>query len=136
MTIVIDASVAVKWVLRENDSDAADALLDHDDLMAPVLWLAEAANALWRRARIGEITADEADERMSELRKAPVASLAMEAHLGPALRLATTLGHPVYDCVYLALALHHGTHVVTADRRFAAVAARLNLAERVQLLGA
>ncbi len=136
MTIVIDASVAVKWVLRENDSDAADALLDHDDLMAPVLWLAEAANALWRRARIGEITADEADERMSELRKAPVASLAMEAHLGPALRLATALGHPVYDCVYLALALHHGTHVVTADRRFAAVAARLNLAERVQLLGA
>jgi len=136
MTIVIDASVAVKWVLRENDSDAADALLDHDELMAPVLWLAEAANALWRRARIGEITADEADERMSELRKAPVASLAMEAHLGPALRLATALGHPVYDCVYLALALHHGTHVVTADRRFAAVAARLNLAERVQLLGA
>ncbi len=136
MTIVIDASVAVKWVLRENDSDAADALLDHDDLMAPVLWLAEAANALWRRARIGEITADEADERMSELRKAPVASLAMEAHLGPALRLATALGHPVYDCVYLALALHHGTRVVTADRRFAAVAARLNLAERVQLLGA
>ena len=136
MTIVIDASVAVKWVLRENDSDAADALLDHDDLMAPVLWLAEAANALWRRARIGEITADEADERMSELRKAPVASLAMEAHLGPALRLATALGHPVYDCVYLALALHHGTHVVTADRRFTAVAARLNLAERVQLLGA
>ena len=135
MTIVVDASVAVKWVLRESDSDAADALLDHHDLMAPVLWLAEAANALWCRARIGEITADEADQRISELLNAPVASPAIERHLGPALRLATEIGHPVYDCLYLALALHHDTHVVTADRRFAAAAARPDLADRVRLLG-
>ncbi len=136
MTIVIDASVAVKWVLRETDSDAADALLDHHDLMAPVLWLAEAANALWRRARIGEITADEANLRLSELLNAPVASVAIEPHLDRALRLATEIGHPVYDCVYLAVALHHQTHVVTADRRFAAAAAQPALAGRVRLLSA
>jgi predicted nucleic acid-binding protein len=53
VTIVIDASVAVKWVVREPDSDAADALLDDIELIAPVLWLAEAANVLWRRACIG-----------------------------------------------------------------------------------
>ncbi len=133
MTIVIDASVAVKWVVREPDSDAADALLD-DDLAAPVLWLAEAANVLWRRARIGEITADEASVRLSELRNAPVASLPMEPHLDRALQLATEIGHPVYDCIYLTLALHHDTHVVTADRRFAAAAARPKLAGRVRLL--
>jgi len=133
VTIVIDASVAVKWVVREPDSDAADALLD-DDLAAPVLWLAEAANVLWRRARIGEITADEASVRLSELRNAPVASLPMEPHLDRALQLATEIGHPVYDCIYLTLALHHDTHVVTADRRFAAAAARPKLAGRVRLL--
>jgi hypothetical protein len=44
--IVVDASVAVKWVLREIGSDAADALLDHDGLIAPSIWLAEATNAL------------------------------------------------------------------------------------------
>ena len=120
MTIVVDASVAVKWVLHEIGSDAADALLDHDGLIAPSIWPAEAMNALWRRARMAEITAKEASERLSELQNAPVRSVAFEPHLDQALKLATEIGHPVYDCVYLALAVHHETHVVTADRRFAA----------------
>ncbi len=135
MTIVIDASVAVKWVLREANSDKADALLDDHDLMAPGFWLAESGNALWRRARLGEITAEEAAERLSELLNAPVASIAIELHIGPALQLATELGHPIYDCIYLALALHHDTYVVTADRRFVAAATRPDLAGRVRPLG-
>ena len=120
MTIVVDASVAVKWVLHEIGSDAADALLDNDGLIAPSIWLAEATHALWRRARMAEITAKEASERLSELQNAPVPSVASQPHLHQALKLATEIGHPVYDCVYLALAVHHETHVVTADRRFAA----------------
>jgi predicted nucleic acid-binding protein len=133
VTIVIDASVAVKWVLSETGSDAADALLDQD-LMAPVLWLAEAANVLWRRARTGEITAQQANARLSELLKAPVASLPIEPHFERALGLAMEIGHPVYDCIYLALALYHDTQVVTADRRFASVASVSGLADRVRLL--
>jgi predicted nucleic acid-binding protein len=135
VTIVVHASVAVKWILRENNSDEADALLDHDGLIAPAIWLAEAANALWRRARMAEITGEEASERLIELLQAPLASVAIQSHLDHALKLATTIGHPIYDCPYLALALHHDTHVVTADRRFAAVAARPELAGRVRLLG-
>ena len=118
MRIVIDASVAVKWVLDEPESQAAVALGDQE-LIAPALWLAEAANALWRRAQIGEITNDQAGAFLSELRKAPVASLPIEPHLKAAMKLAIEIGHPIYDCIYLALALHHRTHVVTADRRFA-----------------
>lgn len=133
MTIVIDASVAVKWVLSETGSDAADALLDQD-LMAPMLWLAEAANALWRRARTGDITDNQANARLSELLKAPVASLPIEPQLERALALAMKMGHPIYDCIYLALALHHDTHVVTADRRFASAASLAGLTDRVRLL--
>jgi predicted nucleic acid-binding protein len=135
VTIVVDASVAVKWVLDEPGSDAA-LLLRGEQLMAPVLWLAEAANVLWRKARAAEITADQADARLAELLQAPVASLSIEPHLGSALELARRLVHPVYDCLYLALALHHDTHVVTADRRFAAAAARVDLSDRVRLLAA
>ena len=133
MSIVVDASVAVKWVLSETGSEAADALLDQD-LMAPVLWLAETANVLWRKARIGDITAEQASARLSELLKAPVASLPIEPHLEPALKLALEIGHPVYDCIYLALALHHRTHVVTADRRFASAASTPARAGSVRLL--
>ncbi len=132
--IVVDASVAVKWVLDEPDSAAAVALRD-EELIAPVLWLAEASNVLWRRVRISEVTADEARGLLSELMDAPVASFAMEPHLDRALQLAAEIGHPIYDCLYLALALHHDTHVVTADQRFAAIASRPELAGLVRLLG-
>jgi predicted nucleic acid-binding protein len=112
----------VKWVLDEPGSDAAVALRDRE-LIAPTLWLAEAANALWRHARIGEISNHQVVALFSELREAPVASLPIEPYIERALRLAMEIGHPVYDCIYLALALHHQTHVVTADRRFFASAA-------------
>ena len=135
MTIVVDASVALKWVLREPGSDAADALLDDPDLMAPVIWLAEAANALWRRVRIGEIITDEANARLSELRNAPVATFAIEPHLSEAQRLAIDTGHPVYDCFYVALAMHHRTYVETADRRLASAMTSPLIAGRVRMLG-
>jgi predicted nucleic acid-binding protein len=44
---VIDASVAVKWVLAEPDSVQALALRQHD-LAAPELLVAECANVLWK----------------------------------------------------------------------------------------
>jgi predicted nucleic acid-binding protein len=65
-----------------------------------------------------------------------LASLAREPHVERAFRLAREMKHAVYDCIYLALAVHHDTHVITADRRFAEVAARSGFAERVRLLAA
>jgi predicted nucleic acid-binding protein len=132
--VIVDASVALKWVFLEPGSEAALALRGRE-LLAPLIWLAEAANALWRRARIGDITIDEASAGLVELQNAPVLSVAIEPHLEPALRLAAEIGHPVYDCLYLVLALHHDTHVVTADRRFAAAADRPSYKGRVRLLG-
>lgn len=42
---VVDASLAVKWVIAEPDSQAAEWLLDHS-LSAPDLIYAECANIL------------------------------------------------------------------------------------------
>jgi len=63
-----------------------------------------------------------------------VTALPAETYVAPALRLALELGHPIYDCLYLATAIRHGTYVVTADRRFAAIAQRPGHAERIRLL--
>jgi predicted nucleic acid-binding protein len=120
LSIVVDASVALKWVLDEPGNEAADALLD-DELVAPALWLVEAANALWRLTRRGDLTPDEAKERLMELGNAPVVTSDIEDDLFAAAELANTLGHPVYDCLYLAAAIREDTHVVTADGRFHAV---------------
>ena len=137
MSIVVDASVAVKWVISEADSAAADALFDLDqDLVAPDLWLIEAANVLWRLVRIGDISSAEAIARLDELSNAPLVSVACAPYLHRALQLGTELRHPVYDCVYLALAIAENTHLVTADRRFVATTDRPGFSGRVRLLGA
>lgn len=135
MSIVIDASVALKWIFDEPGSEAALALRS-ERLIAPVLWLAEAANALWRHVRLGEATSAEALAQMAELAEAPVASLPIEPHVARALEIATAIRHPVYDCFYLAVAEHHDTHVVTDDRRFVAAvtAANAGLAGRLRPL--
>jgi len=134
MKVIVDASVALKWVLSEPGTEAALSLRTQE-LIAPALWLAEATNALWRGVSLGELALAEAAEFLDELIKAPVASLPMEPHLQAALALAVELRHPVYDCIYLAVALHLDTHVVTADRCFATAAGRPDLADRVRLLG-
>jgi predicted nucleic acid-binding protein len=133
VTIVVDASVALKWVLDEDDSQAAAALRE-EELIAPALWLLEAANALWRRARTGELTNGEAAERLAELSNAPVATVGIEPYLASALDLASAIGHPVYDCLYLAVAIHHKTQLVTADRRFAAAANLARFEGSIRLL--
>lgn len=134
MRIVVDASVAVKWVIEEEDFELAEALRD-DELIAPAFWLLEAASVLWRRSRRGEFGSGDAFEFLSELQNAPVASLPIEPYVPEALRLAIEIAHSVYDCLYLALAIRHDTYVVTADRRFAAIAQLPDFKGRVRLLG-
>ena len=47
MSWVVDASIAVKWVIPEVLSDAADRVRDgEDDILAPDLLLVEVANTL------------------------------------------------------------------------------------------
>lgn len=121
MTVVVDASVACKWFIAKDGSQAAEALLAGDALLlAPDLLIAEVANIAWLKSRRGEMLPEQARMMVEGLprlfdRLTPAAELAE-----PALEIAVALGHPVYDCLYLALAERHRTHMVTADRRLLA----------------
>ena len=132
--IVIDASVALKWVLPEYDSIAARSLFQQE-LVAPTLWLIEAGNALWRLANNKKLSFVDVQSRLTQLANAPVTLMPSEAYVKDALELAIQLRHPICDCIYLAAAIHQGTHVVTADTRFhAAVSHKRNLKQHVRLL--
>lgn len=117
---VVDASVAVKWLVAESLSDEASSLLDAGlTLLAPALLFAEAANALWAMHRRGDVDRDELAGAVDLLRTAPVTTpRSMRQLAASATRLSADLGHPVYDCFYLALAIHEQHPVVTADTRF------------------
>lgn len=121
MTVVVDASIAVKWVIPEVLSDRADALRGQaDHLLAPDLLLAEAANALWKKLIRREITAREAAQALDLLMASGLDLRPSAPLLGRALELARRLRHPVYDCVYLTLAQGEGATLVTADQRLLA----------------
>ena len=125
MRFVVDASVAVKWLVAEDDADIADQLAaSGQELHAPRLMASEVANALWRKARAGQIERAEAGAAMALLTDMPVRWNDDETVGADAVRLALALDHPVYDCVYLALAHRIGAIMLTADGRLAnAVAA-------------
>ncbi len=120
MTTVIDASVACKWFFNEPLAAEARMIAASDaTFVAPDMILAECANAAWRRARDGTITPAHARAFLGSL---PLwfESLTPTAELHqPAFEMAHELGHPVYDCLYLALAEREQSLVVTADRTFA-----------------
>jgi predicted nucleic acid-binding protein len=75
--IIVDASVAVKWVVSESGSIEAAALLDQGRLGAPTLWLSEASNALWAKVMRQQLTPEEARGQAAELADAPVVPIAL-----------------------------------------------------------
>jgi predicted nucleic acid-binding protein len=135
MTLVVDASVALKWFVGEDGSDLAVALLNRGEpLIAPDLVLAEVCNAAWKSLRRGEIAAAQLDQVAIDLPEAFQRLIPLDRLVRPAAALARELDHPVYDCFYLALAEAEDAPMVTADRRLVAALGGTPLAGRVRPL--
>jgi predicted nucleic acid-binding protein len=116
--VVLDASVAVKWVLREEHGVTARRVLATKTLLAPHLLWAEVGNTLWKRQRRRESSVEEVRGMLAEVQRLPVTTFAHWPLLAAALDLAIALDQTVYDCLYLALAEKRDSVMVTADRRF------------------
>ena len=131
MTIVVDASVAVKWILPEPGSSAAAALREQDpDLTAPSLVAAEIGNALWKAVQRGGVTRTEALEGFDAALIWLQSLIPMEELRARALTLAIELRHPIYDCFYLALAERENAPLVTADAAMLAAARKAKIKVR------
>ncbi len=132
--LVVDASVVIKWFVDEPGSAAAHGL-EGRDMAAPALLRVEVANVMRTLAARQAMTSDDARELFGLLQAAPLTLVdhddALERH---ALALALTLRHPVYDCMYLALAERMDRILVTADGRFLHVLGRTDLAARAVVL--
>lgn len=116
MTLVVDASVGLKWVLRESDSALAEELARSDEeLLVPDFWLNEATNVLWLQMRRKLLTPDEAREGLALLRAqvepTPTADLSLH---DIALEIGLTVGQSTYDTLYVAFALAVGAAAVAA----------------------
>ncbi len=116
--LVIDASIAVKWVIEEDGTSEALSLRQRARLIAPDLLVPECANILWKKVQRDELSKEQALLAARLLQGAEIELLPTRSLLEAATRLAIELDHPAYDCLYLALAVEHGCRFVTADERF------------------
>ncbi len=132
--MIIDASVAFKWIVNEVDSDKAFAWLDSDDLLAPALVYSEVGNALTRRIRGGELSGEGAPANLRRLEHI-LTVVDERPHMDLALRMALSLEHSFYDCVYLAVAEAVDDELLTADRRFFGKVAESVWQQRIRFLG-
>ena len=133
--MIIDASVAFKLIVEEPGSEEAIGWIGRAELTGPTLIHSEVGNALWKRVRLGELAEEsEIADRLEDLDH--LIRTVNETVLVPrALRLAIELAHPVYDCIYLALAEAAGDKLLTADRRFIRALEGTPYAQHVQELG-
>jgi len=116
-TLVIDASIAVKWVVEEHGTAEALLLRQKAKLIAPELLIAECANILWKKVQRGELLKNEALLAARLLQGAEIELLPTRFLFEAATRMSIEIDHPAYDCLYLALALEKQCKFVTADER-------------------
>jgi predicted nucleic acid-binding protein len=115
---VIDASIAVKWVVEEPGTAEALLLRQQAKLLAPDLLVAECANILWKKVRRNELLREEALVAAGLLQGAEIEFLPARPLFEAATRISIELDYPAYDCLYLALAVENECRFVTADERF------------------
>jgi predicted nucleic acid-binding protein len=114
---VIDASVAVKWVVEEDGTFEALTLRRRARLIAPELLVAECANILWKKVRRNNLSRQEAFLAARLLQAADIEFVPVRSLWEAAVRLAVELDHPAYDSLYVALAAELDCRFVTADER-------------------
>ena len=131
---VVDASLAAKWLLEEDNSDRARALArkwaaDGTLPVAPHLLPIEVANVLHRRVVRGDLSLEMAVRLVETLLSSGVELREIPQIYARALELADELGQgAVYDSHYLALAESLGCDLWTADERFFRAATRESFA--------
>src|SRR4030042_2974215 len=118
-TLVVDAGVAAKWFLPEPNAPAALRLLDgRRRLAAPDLIQSEIGNIAWKLHSRGVLDRDEASAMIEHFLSMPLEIHDSMLLLAPALEIAIATRCPVYDSLYLALAVELGGTVITADERW------------------
>lgn len=121
MSVVIDANIAVKWVVEEDHSQLASALLRHkpdSPIIAPDIILIESANALRKKHVFNDYPAEDVPICMDVIEAGIFILISSYQLYKNALSLSLEINHPIYDCLYLAASIHTRTQLVTPDQKF------------------
>lgn len=122
--VCVDASLAVKAVVTEPDSDKADALFDRwandgNELIAPAFFEVETDSILRQKVTLRkELSPEQAEAAFAELKALPIKQMSLRGQRQRAWEIAREFEFAsVYDATYLALAELRGCEFWTADER-------------------
>ena len=126
LACVLDASAAVRLILGDPAAAAvAEQIREAALVMAPELMLSEVANTLWKLHRARKLADLDPQQLLADARDL-VDRVEPDRHLqAEALALACHHNHPVYDCLYLALARREAAILISMDRRLQQLAERV-----------
>ncbi|MFY9951582.1 MAG: type II toxin-antitoxin system VapC family toxin [Candidatus Sulfotelmatobacter sp.] len=131
---VLDASVAVKWVIPSaNEALSAQSLrllrryvAGEIDFVVPDIFWAEIGNVLWKGARQQRWSRTLAEGAASGMKDRDFLTISTQILLPAALKIALLYDRSVYDAMYVAAAIQFKIEMITADERLAnALAASL-----------
>jgi len=115
---IVDASVAAKWFIEEEHSEAALSVLnEQNQLHAPDFLLLEMDSIICKWIRRSAVTPSEGAEVRDAFRRYPIQHHPFGRLLDPSFAIASLTGQSIYDCLYVALATILNTAMLTADRR-------------------
>jgi predicted nucleic acid-binding protein len=121
--IVVDASTIISWVLDDENSGAANAVMEHlvrEGAIAPGNFWTEVVHALARAERRGRTDPTGADLMLAEIETLPIEIHSPE----PRALLALSRSYQLtgYDASYLGLALQSHLPLATVDATLSAAA--------------
>ena len=138
--MVVDTSIAVKWVVEENDSREANTLRESWrgrglQASAPDLLTREFNSALFGKVKARGMTLNEAVDALARWERLDVVIYSSDPFHRRALELAVFVNHDeVYDLYFLALAENLNCELWTADQRLHRRVNNSTLTQRIRLL--
>ena len=136
MSLVLDASVALAWIAKEENT--AEIVSLFEELVSgmawvPSLWWLEVANVLQMKVRRGRLQGRDRDEQLADLARLDLRTDAQTAQRAwnDTVVLSDRHNLTVYDASYLELALRRVLPLATLDQKLRVAAA----AEGLPLLG-
>ncbi len=130
---VIDASIALSWLLPDEVSDLALAVRDDlpraEAVWVPAHWRLEVCNSLWMAERRKRLDAAGVTQAADLFLKLPVTTDpdTNDRAGRETLSLARQHGLSVYDAAYLELVLRRGTSLASLDGPLRLVAKKLGV---------
>jgi predicted nucleic acid-binding protein len=135
--LVLDATIALQWVLASPGTEQAlDLLSSRHRFAVPDVLKHEIEGVLEDAERLGLTPDPTAAGLAGRFRNLGIEVVDSRPHLGTAVELSMALSQPILACVYLSVAMARGTRLVTSDKEFVSSARRHpRCRDNVALLG-